>query len=180
MVVGSIPTDGDTFFHLTFVLTASFHVNFLLVMIQWCAPPTSRLPPRHPTTRFFPHWMTKMVIIRWCAPPPALLLPHHPTARFSSPKPPSVVYAKSSSPASSSTTRRALSLSLIFSSFTCSYSSSSEAATSEFFELRGSGGVKALDLRTGSGEVPVDGDQVIPFPFSQFSVYLIHFFHVCD
>ncbi|KAL6350801.1 hypothetical protein AAG906_031387 [Vitis piasezkii] len=104
--------------------------------------------------------MTKMVIIRWCAPPPALLLPHHPTARFSSPKPPSVVYAKSSSPASSSTTRRALSLSLIFSSFTCSYYSSSEAATSEFFELQGSGGVKALDLRTGSGEVPVDGDQV--------------------
>ncbi|KAJ9707939.1 hypothetical protein PVL29_000148 [Vitis rotundifolia] len=104
--------------------------------------------------------MMKMVIIRWCAPPPALLLPHHPTARFSSPKPPSVVSAKSSSPASSSTTRRALSLSLIFSSFTCSYSSSSEAAASEFFELQGSGGVKALDLRTGSGEVPVDGDQV--------------------
>ncbi|XP_064983388.1 peptidyl-prolyl cis-trans isomerase FKBP17-1, chloroplastic-like isoform X2 [Musa acuminata AAA Group] len=29
-----------------------------------------------------------------------------------------------------------------------------------FFEIPGSGGVKALDLRVGSGETPIDGDQV--------------------
>ncbi|MQM11914.1 hypothetical protein Taro_044823 [Colocasia esculenta] len=33
-------------------------------------------------------------------------------------------------------------------------------AAPEFFEIEGSGGVKALDLRTGDGEVPADGDQV--------------------
>ncbi|XP_038988484.1 peptidyl-prolyl cis-trans isomerase FKBP17-1, chloroplastic-like isoform X4 [Phoenix dactylifera] len=30
-----------------------------------------------------------------------------------------------------------------------------------FFEIPASGGVKALDLRVGAGETPVDGDQVI-------------------
>ncbi|KAK3156097.1 hypothetical protein QOZ80_2AG0102790 [Eleusine coracana subsp. coracana] len=34
------------------------------------------------------------------------------------------------------------------------------AATPRFADIPGSGGVKALDLREGSGEVPVDGDQV--------------------
>ncbi|OEL23403.1 Peptidyl-prolyl cis-trans isomerase FKBP17-1, chloroplastic [Dichanthelium oligosanthes] len=34
------------------------------------------------------------------------------------------------------------------------------AATPRFTEIPGSGGVKALDLREGSGEVPADGDQV--------------------
>ncbi|OEL13013.1 hypothetical protein BAE44_0025968 [Dichanthelium oligosanthes] len=33
------------------------------------------------------------------------------------------------------------------------------AATPRFTEIPGSGGVKALDLREGSGEVPADGDQ---------------------
>ncbi|XP_058091013.1 peptidyl-prolyl cis-trans isomerase FKBP17-1, chloroplastic-like isoform X3 [Magnolia sinica] len=62
------------------------------------------------------------------------------------------------------TTRRAFSLltatsSLIFSpSFT---RSSDASAVSDFFELENSGGVKALDLREGEGEVPVIGDQVI-------------------
>ncbi|XP_058091012.1 peptidyl-prolyl cis-trans isomerase FKBP17-1, chloroplastic-like isoform X2 [Magnolia sinica] len=61
------------------------------------------------------------------------------------------------------TTRRAFSLltatsSLIFSpSFT---RSSDASAVSDFFELENSGGVKALDLREGEGEVPVIGDQV--------------------
>ncbi|KAJ6802136.1 peptidyl-prolyl cis-trans isomerase FKBP17-1, chloroplastic isoform X1 [Iris pallida] len=30
----------------------------------------------------------------------------------------------------------------------------------DFSEIKGSGGVKALDLRSGDGEIPVDGDQV--------------------
>ncbi|KAF7088985.1 hypothetical protein CFC21_092051 [Triticum aestivum] len=34
------------------------------------------------------------------------------------------------------------------------------AAASRFTEIPSSGGVKALELREGSGEVPVDGDQV--------------------
>ncbi|KAG6495267.1 peptidyl-prolyl cis-trans isomerase FKBP17-1, chloroplastic-like isoform X1 [Zingiber officinale] len=34
------------------------------------------------------------------------------------------------------------------------------SATPTFFELPGSGGVRALDLREGYGEIPVDGDQV--------------------
>ncbi|KAL6888462.1 hypothetical protein ACP4OV_009488 [Aristida adscensionis] len=34
------------------------------------------------------------------------------------------------------------------------------AADPRFAEIPGSGGVKALDLREGSGEVPADGDQV--------------------
>jgi len=34
------------------------------------------------------------------------------------------------------------------------------AAAPKFAEIPGSGGVKALDLREGSGEVPADGDQV--------------------
>ena len=34
------------------------------------------------------------------------------------------------------------------------------AAAPKFAEIPGSGGVKALDLREGSGEVPANGDQV--------------------
>nr|CAB3448964.1 unnamed protein product [Digitaria exilis] len=36
------------------------------------------------------------------------------------------------------------------------------AAAPRFAEIPGSAGVKALDLREGSGKVPADGDQVIP------------------
>ncbi|KAK8468077.1 hypothetical protein PHAVU_007G223000 [Phaseolus vulgaris] len=76
---------------------------------------------------------------------------------------------------SSSTTRRPFSLSLIsttFSAFIFSLSppsssssptpssSSSKLPLSKFFEIPDSGGVKALDLLDGSGEVPSDGDQV--------------------
>ncbi|XP_023001602.1 peptidyl-prolyl cis-trans isomerase FKBP17-1, chloroplastic [Cucurbita maxima] len=69
-------------------------------------------------------------------------------------------------PAISPTTRRALSLSaVIFSAISTLASSSSLAAPSksaapQFFELPDSAGVKALELRIGSGETPVDGDQV--------------------
>ncbi|XP_027937400.1 peptidyl-prolyl cis-trans isomerase FKBP17-1, chloroplastic [Vigna unguiculata] len=80
--------------------------------------------------------------------------------------------------ASSSTTRRTLSLSLISTTFSAfifslsppsssssttsssSSSSSSKLPLSKFFEIPDSGGVQALDLLDGSGEVPSDGDQV--------------------
>ncbi|XP_057428218.1 peptidyl-prolyl cis-trans isomerase FKBP17-1, chloroplastic [Lotus japonicus] len=73
--------------------------------------------------------------------------------------------------ASSTIPRRSLSLSLIsttFSAFIFSLppppSSSSPISSkfpiSEFFELPNSGGVKALDLLVGSGDVPANGDQV--------------------
>ncbi|TKY53052.1 Peptidyl-prolyl cis-trans isomerase FKBP17-1 [Spatholobus suberectus] len=72
--------------------------------------------------------------------------------------------------ASSSITRRPLSLSLISTTFSAfifslppplsSSSSFSKFPVSDFFEIPNSGGVKALDLLDGSGEVPSDGDQV--------------------
>ncbi|XP_010242071.1 PREDICTED: peptidyl-prolyl cis-trans isomerase FKBP17-1, chloroplastic isoform X5 [Nelumbo nucifera] len=49
----------------------------------------------------------------------------------------------------------------VISDYSCKASAVAAAASiSEFFELEGSGGVKALDLRVGDGEVPVNGDQV--------------------
>lgn len=56
-------------------------------------------------------------------------------------------------------------LEILISSF-----SASSAAAAELLELPNSGGVKALDLRLGTGPAPVDGDQVILsiFFFSQF------------
>ncbi|XP_078167428.1 FKBP-like peptidyl-prolyl cis-trans isomerase family protein isoform X2 [Carex rostrata] len=38
----------------------------------------------------------------------------------------------------------------------------SAASAVKFFEIAGSGGVKALELRAGSGGTPRDGDEVIP------------------
>lgn len=73
-------------------------------------------------------------------------------------------------PAISPLTRRALSLSaVIFTAISTLASSSasssslaapSKSAAPQFFELPDSAGVKALELRIGSGETPVDGDQV--------------------
>ncbi|CAJ2672654.1 peptidyl-prolyl cis-trans isomerase FKBP17-1, chloroplastic-like isoform X2 [Trifolium pratense] len=69
-------------------------------------------------------------------------------------------------------TRRPLSLSLISTTFSAlifsltpqpsfsSPSSSSKFPIADFSELPNSGGVKALELLVGSGEVPEDGDQV--------------------
>ncbi|KAK7279502.1 hypothetical protein RJT34_24555 [Clitoria ternatea] len=63
------------------------------------------------------------------------------------------------------TTRRTISLSL-FSAFIFSPPSfslpppSSKFPVSDFFQIPNSGGVKALDLLLGSGQVPTDGDQV--------------------
>ncbi|XP_039114415.1 peptidyl-prolyl cis-trans isomerase FKBP17-1, chloroplastic isoform X1 [Dioscorea cayenensis subsp. rotundata] len=39
-------------------------------------------------------------------------------------------------------------------------SSSSHASLSDFVQLPASGGVKALDLRIGHGDLPIDGDQI--------------------
>ncbi|KAK7251972.1 hypothetical protein RIF29_35612 [Crotalaria pallida] len=78
----------------------------------------------------------------------------------------------SSSIATARVIRRSLSLSLISTAFSAfilslppppSYpfpSPSSKFPVSDFFELPNSGGLKALDLLVGSGEVPEDGDQV--------------------
>ncbi|XP_027366817.1 peptidyl-prolyl cis-trans isomerase FKBP17-1, chloroplastic isoform X2 [Abrus precatorius] len=72
----------------------------------------------------------------------------------------------------SAITRRPLSLSLVSTSFSAFIfslpppssssflSPSSKFPVSEFFVIPNSGGVKALDLLDGSGEVPADGDQV--------------------
>ncbi|KAG2684177.1 hypothetical protein I3760_10G064600 [Carya illinoinensis] len=72
-----------------------------------------------------------------------------------------------SSSSSPTTSRRAaLSLSLFSTAFptlvfsSSAASSSSKSAVSEFSELPNSGGVKVLDLRFGSGDVPRNGDQV--------------------
>ncbi|KAL2934865.1 Peptidyl-prolyl cis-trans isomerase FKBP17-1 chloroplastic [Bienertia sinuspersici] len=49
----------------------------------------------------------------------------------------------------------------IFFSFSdASLSSTSTTSTDKFYELPDSGGVKALDLRVGTGFTPIDGDQV--------------------
>ncbi|XP_062160902.1 peptidyl-prolyl cis-trans isomerase FKBP17-1, chloroplastic isoform X1 [Alnus glutinosa] len=94
---------------------------------------------------------------------------HHSILRFVPPISPSNNVSATSSPASSSsvTSRRAaLSLSLFSATFSAlifsppASSSSSKSAISEFRELPNSGGVKVLDVRFGSGELPLDGDQV--------------------
>lgn len=57
--------------------------------------------------------------------------------------------------------RRQFCLSSISSAFSLLIFSKCCAKASDFFELQNSGGVKALDLRIGDGEVPVNGDQVL-------------------
>ncbi|CAL9130258.1 unnamed protein product [Musa textilis] len=42
----------------------------------------------------------------------------------------------------------------------CAAAPSPAPSAPAFFEIPGSGGVKALDLREGSGETPIDGDRV--------------------
>ncbi|KAK3188856.1 hypothetical protein Dsin_028417 [Dipteronia sinensis] len=89
---------------------------------------------------------------------------YHPTLHFHSTK----ISAKFSSSSSSSSflstnaTRRAAlssSIGILSLSFYESSSKSAVAAT-KLLELPNSGGVKVLDLRIGTGPVPVDGDQV--------------------
>ncbi|CAN8325310.1 unnamed protein product [Cochlearia groenlandica] len=65
----------------------------------------------------------------------------------------------SSSPSASS--RREVSLSIISVASSVVFSGSlSSPALAEFYEIPDSGGVKALDLRLGDGEVPIEGDQI--------------------
>ncbi|KAJ6764613.1 PEPTIDYL-PROLYL CIS-TRANS ISOMERASE FKBP17-1 CHLOROPLASTIC [Salix koriyanagi] len=79
---------------------------------------------------------------------------------------PSSPVISSTSPSSSSSTRRALSLSIISLSTVLSIPTLSRPAAAaacciaDFLDLPDSGGVKALDLRIGSGSVPDEGDQV--------------------
>ncbi|KAA8544771.1 hypothetical protein F0562_019525 [Nyssa sinensis] len=104
--------------------------------------------------------MTVMTIQCWVS-VPSHHVPHRPTLHVSLPQTPHKV-SETCSPQSS--TRRTVSLSaistifsvLVFSNNTCR----SNPTNSEFFELQGSGGVKALELRTGTGDFPVNGDQV--------------------
>ncbi|OVA12393.1 Peptidyl-prolyl cis-trans isomerase [Macleaya cordata] len=95
---------------------------------------------------------------------------HHPTLHLLPTQKSPSSKPTTNSPAAFSllTTRRFISLSATISLFTFSFlgsvsCSSSKAAitTTEFVELEGSGGVKALDLRPGDGDqIPIDGDQV--------------------
>ncbi|KAE7995974.1 hypothetical protein FH972_000725 [Carpinus fangiana] len=92
---------------------------------------------------------------------------HHPILRFVPPISPSNNVSATSSSSSVTSRRAALSLSLFSATFStlvfsppASSSSSSKSAISEFRELPNSGGVKVLDVRLGSGEIPLDGDQV--------------------
>ncbi|KAB5532297.1 hypothetical protein DKX38_018967 [Salix brachista] len=99
--------------------------------------------------------MDKALVLLDCF-QPSLHVPHHL---------PSSPVISSTSPLSSSPTRRALSLSIISLSTvlsipTLSRPAAAAAAIADFLDLPDSGGVKALDLRIGSGSVPDEGDQV--------------------
>lgn len=85
-------------------------------------------------------------------------------------------------------TRRAFSTlsasSFLFFSVFSSSPSSNASGIADFFELERSGGVKALDLRQGDGEVPVNGDQVhltqhVFFPSSPFALIKTFFQGFC-
>lgn len=53
----------------------------------------------------------------------------------------------------------------------------SAASTVKFFEIAGSGGVKALELRAGSGGTPRDGDEVITYQNAlYFSLFMFWFY----
>jgi hypothetical protein len=97
---------------------------------------------------------------------------HHPILRFVPPISPSNNVSATSSSSSVTSRRAALSLSLFSATFSTlvfsppASSSSSKSAISEFRELPNSGGVKVLDVRLGSGEIPLDGDQVSSRSFS--------------
>lgn len=87
-------------------------------------------------------------------------------------------------------TRRALWVSISATSSTaffplsspCSHAAAAAAAsppipTSKFFEVAGSGGVKAFDIITGDGDVPAAGDQVLQLLLLKdiFSLFLLFF-----
>ncbi|KAK9931789.1 hypothetical protein M0R45_019053 [Rubus argutus] len=98
------------------------------------------------------------MMLQYSAAPQCSLAPHHPPVRFVLPK---IISSTSSS--SNLTRRGALSTALIsttLGTLIFTISPPSKSAITEFLELPNSGGVKALDIRLGAGEVPSDGDQV--------------------
>ncbi|XP_010536519.1 PREDICTED: peptidyl-prolyl cis-trans isomerase FKBP17-1, chloroplastic [Tarenaya hassleriana] len=101
-------------------------------------------------------------MIRCFAFVPPLGAPNICTVRSASP--PSVrIYASCASASSSSSRSRRslLSLSVVSVSAAVAISTCcSSPALADFSEIPSSGGVRALDLRVGDGEVPVDGDEV--------------------
>ncbi|EFH44177.1 hypothetical protein ARALYDRAFT_492887 [Arabidopsis lyrata subsp. lyrata] len=108
-------------------------------------------------------------MIRCFARIPLIGAPFISTVHFTSP--PSIRIFASRSPSSSSSSssssstvaasRRSISLTIIaVTSSVVSSVSFSSPALAEFSEIPNSGGVKALDLRTGDGEVPIEGDQI--------------------
>ncbi|XWS19918.1 hypothetical protein CRYUN_Cryun31cG0057500 [Craigia yunnanensis] len=112
-----------------------------------------------------------MLVIHCYASAPYLRSPHHSTLHYLLRKtPPSslIISATFSHPLSSSSTRsrRTLLVSIATTTFSTLilslYASapSKSAINTDFFYLPNSGGVKALDLRAGTGPTPVDGDQV--------------------
>lgn len=137
-------------------------------------------PPSHITHALGPQYSFLRIFV-WHFPFQPLFRPKEKMIRqcFASPHSvltrlfvPSQSHIESAISSSSSTTRRALSLSLVSTTFyslifsvspsssTAAAAASSKSTLSDFFELQDSGGVKALDLLVGSGEVPADGDQV--------------------
>ncbi|XP_021294683.1 peptidyl-prolyl cis-trans isomerase FKBP17-1, chloroplastic [Herrania umbratica] len=114
-----------------------------------------------------------MLLIHCYASPPHPCASHRPTVHYLFRKTPAsspIISATFPHPSSSSSssTRRTLSVSiatttissLILSFYSYSSTPSKSAINTDFFDLPNSGGVKALDLRTGTGATPVDGDQV--------------------
>ncbi|XP_071725165.1 peptidyl-prolyl cis-trans isomerase FKBP17-1, chloroplastic-like [Rutidosis leptorrhynchoides] len=108
------------------------------------------------------------MVIQCIASATPLHVPHHrhPNVSISSSQPsPSF---SSSSPESITTITRRSSLVSVISTTTLSIFTqlavppppSKSAVITDFVEIPNSGGVKALDLRVGTGPVPVDGDQV--------------------
>ncbi|XP_050375262.1 peptidyl-prolyl cis-trans isomerase FKBP17-1, chloroplastic [Argentina anserina] len=98
-----------------------------------------------------------MMMLQYSAALRCSLAPDHPTTL------PSVLPNTTTSSTSSplTLTRRVVfSAALISTTLGFAVSSPSNSAAAEFLELPNSGGVKALDLRVGTGEVPSDGDQV--------------------
>ncbi|KAM5553892.1 peptidyl-prolyl cis-trans isomerase FKBP17-1, chloroplastic [Rosa sericea] len=96
-----------------------------------------------------------MMMLQYSAALRCSLPPDHSTVRSVLPN---ITSATSSS--SNLTRREVLSTALISTTLGFTLNTPSKSAAAEFLELPNSGGVKALDLRVGTGEVPSDGDQV--------------------
>ncbi|KAK6268420.1 hypothetical protein QUC31_012580 [Theobroma cacao] len=116
-----------------------------------------------------------MLLIHCYASSPHLRASHHPTLHHlfrETPASSPIISATFPHPSSSSlsstrSSRRTLSVSIAtttISSLILSFYSSAlskSAINTDFLDLPNSGGVKALDLRPGTGATPVDGDQVV-------------------